>query len=208
MINHLEKKNSIRKAVMDSLERIIQSGQKVTKASVIAGAVREDGSSIGKTTLYSRSDTSKALVHADLIKDIELARQRQLKGAGRKTKYETIVGTKNKLATFKDEHLKCLGLIVSQQEQIRMLSLSDNKDRNALSSSEGDIYVLSVVLNEVVRGAIPELKRPISVFSDKYAGTERLKVANLSVGRYLRAIKCSMPVTLNEFHELKVPDKS
>ena len=198
MSKSIEKKNGIRNAIRASLEQLISSGTKITQTKVIYGAVRENGTPIGKSTLYARNVKTKEFVHADLIKEIDAAIANQLKKSGRKTRAETIKDVKAGLKDLQAENKALLDQVVMQQEKIRVLTLSDNREQHGLASGEDNTYILSSVLNKITQGAVSDVKRVIAQYDDKYIGTERLELANLNVERYLREIDNSRLITLKQ----------
>lgn len=198
MSKDIEKKNGIRNAIRVSLDQLLNSGTKITKTKVIAGAVRENGTPIGKRTLYARNVKTKEFVHADLIKEIDAAIVNQFKKAGRKTRSETIKGLKARQKDLLAENKALIDQIVMQQDKIKVLMLSDSREQHGLASGEDNVYILSSVLNKTTQGAVSDIKRVLTQYHDKYSGTERLKLANLNAERYLREINNSRLITLKQ----------
>lgn len=198
MSKGIEKKNGIRNAIRVSLAQLIKSGTKITQTKVIAGAVRENGTPIGKRTLYARNVKTKEFVHADLIKEIDAAIANQFKKTGRKTRAETIKGIKAGQKDLQAENKALIDQIVIQQDRIKVLTLSDNREQHGLASGEDNVYILSSVLNKITQGAVSDIKRVLAQYHDKYSGTERLKLANLNAERYLREIDNSRLITLKQ----------
>ncbi len=85
-----------------------------------------------------------------------------------------------------------------QQDKIKVLTLSDNREQHGLASSEDNVYILSSVLNIITQGAVSDVRRVIAQYDDKYSGTERLKLANFNVERYLKEIDNSRLITLKQ----------
>jgi hypothetical protein len=198
MSKSIEKKNGIRNAIRMSLDQLIKSGTKITQTKVIVGAVRENGTPIGKSTLYARNVKTKEFVHADLIKEIDAARENQFRKSGRKTRTETIKDVKAGQKDLQAENKALIDQIVMQQDRIRVLTLSDNREQHGLASGEDNVYVLSAVVNAVTQGAVADVRRVIAEYDDKYTGTERLKLAKLNVERYLKEIENSRLITLKQ----------
>ena len=198
MSKSIEKKNGIRNAIRMSLDQLIKSGTKITQTKVIVGAVRENGTPIGKSTLYARNVKTKEFVHADLIKEIDAARENQFRKSGRKTRTETIKDVKAGQKDLQAENKALIDQIVMQQDRIRVLTLSDNREQHGLASGEDNVYVLSAVVNAVTQGAVADVRRVIAQYDDKYTGTERLKLAKLNVERYLKEIENSRLITLKQ----------
>jgi hypothetical protein len=198
MSKSIEKKNGIRNAIRASLDQLIKSGTKITQTKVIAGAVRENGTPIGKSTLYARNVKTKEFIHADLIKEIDTAIANQFKKARRKTRAETIKDVKAGKKELQAKNKALIDQIVMQQDKIKVLTLSDNREQHGLASGEDNVYIVSSVLNIITQGAVSDVRRVIAQYDDKYSGTERLKLANLNVERYLKEIDNSRLITLKQ----------
>ncbi|WP_269621313.1 hypothetical protein [Zhongshania sp. BJYM1] len=181
----------IRAAVMDSLERLIRSREKITQAAVIANAVFQDGSSLGKTTLYRKNLNTKEFVHGDLLREIDLAASNQVKKSGNRTKAETMHGLREQVKDLKKENARLVDEIVSQQEKIRVITQTDTGNHNQLQRLEDDCFVMGLLLDGVVDGAIPELKKMTARYMDLHAGSERLELAFHGINRYRAMIKDS-----------------
>lgn len=192
-----QKKNSIRMAIRKSLDNLVKSGIPITQVAVIKGAVRDDGSRIGATTLYSRRAGANEFVHADLLKEINTAVERQKKNAGKRTRPETIADLRDQLLELKNENTRLVDQIVTQQEKIRVITSDDSNEKHTLFSLEDDVYVLSRLVDDLSQGAVVEVKSAVRRYDDKYADSDRLELATQCVEMYRRELKDSRLVGLN-----------
>lgn len=65
-------KDKFQKAIRESLEQLQNSCEKkITKTKIINNAKFEDGSSVGKTTLYAKNSVTKEYIRAQLLEELD-----------------------------------------------------------------------------------------------------------------------------------------
>lgn len=195
------KKNAFQEAIRASLQKLVDSGETVSKKVVIDNAFFKNGSPVGKKTLYGRNANTKELVHADLQREIEAAMDAQKRRSGGKSRAETVSGLRESLSELKRENARLVDQVVEQEAQL-LSALSDNGGKkHVVATQEMEIYVLSKVLDSLTSGAIGEVKNTVLRYERKYT-SEELRGAKREIENYLREIRQSRFVGIEALKEV------
>ncbi len=167
-------KEVIRNAVRRAIKNLMKSGVKITQSEVIRNSFHENGKLIGKTTLYSKNIKTGKFIYQDLLSEIEIAREKQNKKLGNKSKKATVVALKEKIQNLNIEKNKLIDQVVTQQEKMRILKLGDSSGTNQIRYLEDEVFILGSLLNESINGAIPDLKKVLLKYMELHANSDRL----------------------------------
>lgn len=189
------KKNAFQEAIRVSLQKLVDSGEPVSKKAVVDNAVFANGNPVGKKTLYGRNATTKELVHADLLKEVEAAMDAQRRRSGGKSRAETVSGLRESLSELKRENARLVDQVVEQEYQLLSVLSDSGGTKHAVATQEMEIYVLSKVLDSLTSGAIGEFKNAALRYERKYT-SEELGDAKKEVENYLREIRKSRFVSV------------
>ncbi len=198
------KKEKFQRAIRNSLEELLGSGEHIIKQAVIDNARFENGRQVGKTTLYSRHEITKEYVHADLLKEIDEVIQSQRKKLTGKTKAESMVDLRSQITLLKEENKKLVDQIVEQEARLKNVESSTLGENHIIANQEIEIYVLGKLVNELANGAVGEIKLLVNRFEEKYRGEELLVSANKEIERYKEKISHSRLVSLESVTKVKM----
>lgn len=191
-------KDKFRKAIRESLEQLQNSGvKKITKTEIIQNAKFEDGSSVGKTTLYAKNPQSKEYIHGLLLKELDE------KLANIFNDRSNIVKKKpsKKNSEEKNQQIKELRGINSQLlAQIVTLENSFENTahlnhENHIQDIEINLYIVSVLLNKQIAG-YKKLNNIIKNFEVKFHGSKILVEAKDQIQRMQNDIECSKIIAI------------
>lgn len=194
----MSKKARFQEAIATSLQSLQRSGAKITKQKVIDRAQFEDGTPVGKTTLYSRHETTKEFVHADLLSMIDDAIDAQRKSGGKRTKTDTVLSLKKEIATLKKQYQALVDQTVEQEARLKASKSDSHGDKHIVLALEQDVFVLASIVSTLSNGAIKDFQDIADKYEQKYRSKPQLKVAQEEISRYIEDIKRSRLVTLNE----------
>lgn len=202
------RKEPFQKAIRRSLEQLLRSGSRITKQAVIDGAYFDNGSSVGKTTLYSRHERTGQLVHADLLIEIDDAAESQRKRKKGKTRAESLADMGRQIKQLKDENAKLIDQVVEQEAKLSKEERSMDGERHLICSQETEMYVLAKVADELAQGVVEDFRRLTNRIEQKYWADERLGLATEEAMRYLEEVQFSRLVGLNGVRMPKKAEKS
>ncbi|HCS28016.1 MAG TPA: hypothetical protein DIW43_11220 [Spongiibacteraceae bacterium] len=197
MSKRKENKNSINKAVRESLARLLESGGSFVQTDVIRGAVRENGKRIGANTLYSKNATTGEYVHADLLREIDEAISLKATKLGKKTKRAKLSDAVVEMARLKKENKKLIDQVVSQQDRIRVYETREGSEGHALMRQEDELYVFAKLVDKLTEGCIVDAGRLCTRYEEKHSDTDRHKDSYDVILRLLRQLKDSRLVGLD-----------
>jgi hypothetical protein len=197
MGKRVENKNSINKAVRESLARLVSSGESFVQADVIRGAVRDSGKKIGANTLYSKNAKTGEYVHADLLGEIDAAISLMSQKAGKKTRRAKLSDLVAEVARLKKENKKLIDQVVSQQDRIRVYEVREGSEGHALMRQEDELYVFAKLVEKLTDGGVAEAARLSARYEDKYRDTDRHDESFAVVLRLLRQLNNSRLVGLD-----------
>ncbi len=147
-------KDKFQKAIRQSLEQLQNSGEKITKTKIINNAKFEDGSSVGKTTLYAKNSVTKLYIHAELLKELDekitAITIDKSKGDQKKSSKE-IIEEKSKI--IKELELKNSRLLAqfAQLEDSLENTVHQNNE-NCIQNLELNLYIVTSLLNLKIGG--------------------------------------------------------
>nr|WP_218948562.1 hypothetical protein [Acinetobacter sp. YH12126] len=175
------------------------SGTKITKKKIIDNAKFEDGSLVGKTTLYAKNSVTKAYIHADLLKELDqqISDLAKVEPADKlKKSFSEIIEEKNN----EIQDLKCKnGKLLAQFVQLEhtLENTVHQNDENYIQNLEINLYIVSSLLNQKI-GGHKKLNNIIKKFEVKYFGGERLKEAKDQIQIMKNEIEYSKIISIAE----------
>ena len=179
----MNSKDRFQKAVRESLNQLVANGEKkITHAKIIANAKYEDGSPVGKTTLYAKNAVTKEPIHGTLIDEIN-------------TKIANL--PKNDLSKKKTS-------IETNQLLIQMVEIENSfentahrNDENQIQDLELNLYILAFLLNSPLLGrGHPELYKTIKSFEAKHHGKPKMEFAKEQIQKMKNEIECSKVISM------------
>jgi len=192
-------KDKFQKAIRQSLEQLQNSGEKITKTKIINNAKFEDGSSVGKTTLYAKNSVTKLNIHAEQLKELDekitAITIDKSKGDQKKSSKE-IIEEKSKI--IKELELKNSRLLAqfAQLEDSLENTVHQNNE-NCIQNLELNLYIVTSLLNLKI-GGYKKLNNIIKNFEVKYHGSERLKEAKDQIQTMKNDIEYSKIISITE----------
>ena len=192
-------KDKFQKAIRQSLEQLQNSGEKITKTKIINNAKFEDGSSVGKTTLYAKNSVTKVYIHAELLKELDekitAITIDKSKGDQKKSSKE-IIEEKSKI--IKELELKNSRLLAqfAQLEDSLENTVHQNYE-NCIQNLELNLYIVTSLLNLKI-GGYKKLNNIIKNFEVKYHGREKLKEAKDQIQTMKNDIEYSKIISITE----------
>lgn len=179
-------------AVSASLARFKRGGLPFSLSDVIRDARYEDGAGVGETTIYARGPDGKR-VHADLLAEIKSAcarsRARMFKKGASRPGGET------------DGELPSAGLrrqLVEQESRIQELESALATVSLQMRRAQEEQYVALATLNQLTKGTVLDVVRPLRVLLEAMAGRSDLVVKLAAeadgladqCGRLVRSLTC------------------
>lgn len=197
MANNKEK---FQRAIRGSLELLQNSGKtKITKSEIIDNAKFDDGSSVGKSTLYAKNPVTKEYIHADLLKELDeklISKSPKIIKTHIKRSKKQIVEEKNKeIKDLKQKNSRLLAQFVSLENSFEK-TVHLNAENN-IQSLETNLYIVTVLLDQKL-GGYKKLNNIIKNFEVKYHESSRLKEAKDQVQRMKNDIECSRIIPIME----------
>jgi oligoendopeptidase F len=187
----MKRKELFQTAIKESLESLRKEGKKITKTAVIENARFENGKPVGKTTLYSRNESTKEFVHADLLREIDDAAADQAKTKGKKTRSESFASLRKTIADLREENAKLVDQVVEQEARLQGATTDRHGDKHVIAAQEDELYVLTSIINRLTDDGLNELVEYSRRYSAKYRNDSRLKRSDAEVERFMVEIKHS-----------------
>lgn len=194
----MNSKDRFQKAVRESLNQLVANGEKkITHAKIIANAKYEDGSPVGKTTLYAKNAVTKEPIHGTLIDEIntKIANLPKNDFSKKKTSIETNKELKLRIQELEDKNNQLLTQLVEMESSFE--NTSHRNDENQIQNLESQLYVLAFLLNsQIVGRRYKELDIIIKTFEAKYHGKQVAKVAKEQIQKMKNEIECSKVISM------------
>lgn len=192
-------KDKFQQAIRQSFEQLQNSGTKITKKEIIDNAKFEDGSSVGKTTLYAKNFVTKAYIHAELLEELDKKiadlvvddSNSKLK----KSSKEIIKEKSKKIHELELKNRKLLAQFVQLENSLE--NTVHQNDENYIQNLEINLYIVSSLLNQKI-GGYKKLNNIIKNFEIKYSGGERLKEAKDQIQTMKNDIEYSKIISITE----------
>ena len=194
----MNSKDRFQKAVRESLNQLVANGEKkITHAKIIANAKYEDGSPVGKTTLYAKNAVTKEPIHGTLIDEIntKIANLPKNDFSKKKTSIETNKELKLRIQELEDKNNQLLTQLVEMESSFE--NTSHRNDENQIQNLESQLYVLAFLLkSQIVGRRYKELDIIIKTFEAKYHGKQVAKVAKEQIQKMKNEIECSKVISM------------
>lgn len=180
-------KDKFQKAIRESLEQLQNSGEKkITKTKIINNAKFEDGSSVGKTTLYAKNTITKEYIHAQLLEELDNKIANIITD---KPKIKDEKSSEEIIEDLKIKNKKLLAQFVEMEDSFE--NTVHRNDENEIQNLEINLYIVSFLLNQQIGRGYKELNNIIKKIEVKYHGTEVLKSAKEQIQKMKNDIECS-----------------
>ena len=194
----MNSKDRFQKAVRESLNQLVANGEKkITHAKIIANAKYEDGSPVGKTTLYAKNAVTKEPIHGTLIDEIntKIANLPKNDLSKKKTSIETNKELKLRITELEEKNNQLLIQMVEIENSFE--NTAHRNDENQIQNLESQLYVLAFLLNsQIVGRRYKELDIIIKTFEAKYHGKQVAKVAKEQIQKMKNEIECSKVISM------------
>lgn len=193
--------DKFKKAILDSFEQLknISGKKKITKAEIINNAKFEDGSSVGKTTLYAKNSVTKEYIHADLLQELDKKIEdltRDCKKDQKKKSSKQIIDEKTKkIIELKLKNSRLLAQFIQLEDSLE--NTTHQNDENSIQKLETDLYIITMLLNQNI-GGYKLLNNIIKKFEIKYHGSKRLREAKDQIQTMKNEIECSKIISITE----------
>lgn len=193
-------KDKFERAIRESFEQLQNNGgKKITKAEIINNAKFEDGSSVGKTTLYAKNSVTKVYIHAELLQELDkkIADIASNKPQNEKKKSsKQIIEEKTKQITeLKLKNSRLLAQFTELEDSLE--NTVHQNDENCIQNLETNLYIVTSLLNQKI-GGYKKLNHIIKNFEVKYHGSERLKEAKDQIQTMKNDIEYSKIISITE----------
>lgn len=187
-------KDKFQKAIRESLEQLQNSCEKkITKTKIINNAKFEDGSSVGKTTLYAKNSVTKEYIHAQLLEELDnkIANiiTEKPKSEQKKSSKEIIEEKRRQIKELELKNSRLLAQVVVMENSFE--NTVHRNDENEIHNLEINLYIVSFLLNQKIGIGYKGLNNIIKNFEVKYHGTEVLKSAKEQIQKMKNDIECS-----------------
>lgn len=193
-------KDRFRKAIRESFEQLVFDGEKkITKAKIIENAKFEDGSSVGKSTLYAKNAVTKEPIHVALLQELDekivnLSRNNFKKT---KTSIETNKELKLRIKELEEKNNQLLIQMVEMENSFE--NTAHRNDENLIQDLESKLYIVAFILNsQVIGSGHKALNKIIKVFEAKYHGKQVGKVAKEQIQKMKNEIEYSKVISIKE----------
>jgi hypothetical protein len=196
-------------AIRQSMEALKASGQPITQASIIANAKFENGTPVGRSTLYKTNKKTGLHVHAELLKDVRELTSGVTPEVAEKQKAKKEKLGKAELAVSKNA-LKESEKIIKELAAALTLSeldaeqLRNNKsaDRHSLVDTELKLYTVVSALNKLSHGFFDEFQKLEKALRTKHGSTPSFKEADSFIARKLQEYESSKTIAFGRSPEL------
>ena len=191
-------KDRFQKAIRESFDQLLANGEKkITKTKIIENAKFEDGSSVGKTTLYAKNAVTKDPIHATLIDELneKIANLPKNNFNKKKTSIETNKELKLRIKELEDKNNQLLTQLVEMESSFE--NTAHRNDENQIQNLESQLYILAFLLNsQIVGRRYKELDIIIKTFEAKYHGKQVAKFAKEQIQKMKNEIECSKVISM------------
>jgi len=188
-----------RRAILESLSKLIESGDLITNKTVIDNAKFDAGNPVGKSTLYRKNDDTKERVHKDLLEDIRKAKDGIDIANDKPTKAQKInklTEDKNKLTSRIDD---IADKILEQEVKLKNAQSGIDSDKHVTKSLELEMYVvLSILITNTPRLSLINKRAQdfINKYEQKTNNPDTIKRAKVEISEYISDMKYSTITTL------------
>ena len=194
----MNSKDRFQKAVRESLNQLVANGEKkITHAKIIANAKYEDGSPVGKTTLYAKNAVTKEPIHGTLIDEIntKIANLPKNDFSKKKTSIETNKELKLRITELEEKNNQLLIQMVEIENSFE--NTAHRNDENQIQDLELNLYILAFLLNSPLLGrGHPELYKTIKSFEVKHHGKPQMEFAKEQIQKMKNEIECSKVISM------------
>ena len=191
-------KDRFQKAIRESFDQLLANGEKkITKTKIIENAKFEDGSSVGKTTLYAKNAVTKDPIHATLIDELneKIANLPKNNFNKKKTSIETNKELKLRIQELEDKNNQLLTQLVEMESSFE--NTAHRNDENQIQDLELNLYILAFLLNSPLLGrGHPELYKTIKSFEAKHHGKPKMEFAKQQIQKMKNEIECSKVISM------------
>lgn len=191
-------KDRFQQAIRESFEQLLVNGEKkITRTKIIENAKFEDGSSVGKSTLYAKNVITKEYIHAALLKELDEKIGNLPKNSlnKKKTSIETNQELKLKIKELEKKNNQLLIQMVEMENSFE--NTAHRNDENQIQNLELNLYILAFLLNSQIGGSgHKQLNKIIKTFEAKYHGTQVVKVAKEQIQKMKNEIECSKVISM------------
>ena len=191
-------KDRFQKAIRESFDQLLANGEKkITKTKIIENAKFEDGSSVGKTTLYAKNAVTKDPIHATLIDELneKIANLPKNNFNNKKTSIETNKELKLRIQELEDKNNQLLTQLVEMESSFE--NTAHRNDENQIQDLELNLYILAFLLNSPLLGrGHPELYKTIKSFEAKHHGKPKMEFAKQQIQKMKNEIECSKVISM------------
>lgn len=198
-------KDRFQQAIRESFEQLLVNGEKkITRTKIIENAKFEDGSSVGKSTLYAKNVITKEYIHAALLKELDEKIGNLPKNSlnKKKTSIETNQELKLKIKELEKKNNQLLIQMVEMENSFE--NTAHRNDENQIQNLELNLYILAFLLNSQIGGSgHKQLNKIIKTFEAKYHGTQVVKVAKEQIQKMKNEIECSKVISMTGSGSLK-----
>ena len=198
-------KDRFQQAIRESFEQLLVNGEKkITRTKIIENAKFEDGSSVGKSTLYAKNVITKEYIHAALLKELDEKIGNLPKNSlnKKKTSIETNQELKLKIKELEKKNNQLLIQMVEMENSFE--NTVHRNDENQIQNLELNLYILAFLLNSQIGGSgHKQLNKIIKTFEAKYHGTQVVKVAKEQIQKMKNEIECSKVISMTGTGSLK-----
>lgn len=198
-------KDRFQQAIRESFEQLLVNGEKkITRTKIIENAKFEDGSSVGKSTLYAKNVITKEYIHAALLKELDEKIGNLPKNSlnKKKTSIETNQELKLKIKELEKKNNQLLIQMVEMENSFE--NTAHRNDENQIQNLELNLYILAFLLNSQIGGSgHKQLNKIIKTFEAKYHGTQVVKVAKEQIQKMKNEIECSKVISMTGIGSLK-----
>ena len=191
-------KDRFQKAIRESFDQLLANGEKkITKTKIIENAKFEDGSSVGKSTLYAKNVITKEYIHAALLKELDEKIGNLPKNSlnKKKTSIETNKELKLRITELEEKNNQLLIQMVEIENSFE--NTAHRNDENQIQDLELNLYILAFLLNSPLLGrGHPELYKTIKSFEAKHHGKPKMEFAKEQIQKMKNEIECSKVISM------------
>ena len=182
MSENFIKKGSFEEAINRSLDALVAAKKPFKQVDVIANAKFNDGSGVGKTTLYKKNAVG-SFFYEELLKKIKKSVDDSRKGANKKQK--NVSGPKEMYEQLKAEYellerenQQLVDTVVEQESHLKRLKSADSIDKSIVKKLELQLYLANSILSKTLpksSRAYIHARKIVENFETKYRGTPEMK---------------------------------